>query len=111
MIYAIDGVNILQFGSGDIKIGAGSLIDNSGRVSVSFTPCVAAPVGTNYPDDVGRKDTDIGIHTRLVFPEIAAIDILIDALNGAKAMLLGDAPRPVLKDEDPEHGGHGRGNL
>lgn len=89
MFFTEKEVNIIQFGSGDIEVG-GSVLKGYPHIgAVSLMP-LNPPVTPNSDIDrskesaAGMVDTDIGVHTRLVFTDTRSIDALINQLEKAK---------------------------
>lgn len=91
-----DGVNVIQFGTGDILIGAGMLDDPENMIgAVALIP--QEPVGIGVPRDlvaenggIAPADTDFGVHTRLVFTKPESIDVLVEHLLAVKEAMLND---------------------
>jgi hypothetical protein len=81
-----DGVNVVQFGTGDISISPG-LIKDSNNGSVSLIPQKPQPI--NARDDYlgNRIDTDLGVHTRLVFTDSRSIDVLVNMLEASRELM------------------------
>lgn len=83
------GVNIIQFGSGDIEIGGSTVLGSPEVGAVSLVP-LENPIEPNSDIDrskeeaAGMTDEEIGVHTRLVFTDTRSIDALVYALGRAK---------------------------
>ena len=81
MIIEESGVMIAEFGSGDILVGGGFLVD-------SKIPCVSFM--QQEPGEIGRYgkkvglDTDLNVKVRFIFNKIESIDIVIEQLEMAK---------------------------
>lgn len=95
MIFESDGVTVIQFGFGDVKISTGK-ISGQGEIfsTISFSPIESGDIGRYFPDDCGKKDTDIGAHTRLVFLTPDSIDVLIERLEEARRTISPNPPSP-----------------
>lgn len=86
MIYLYQGVNVIEFGRGDIAISAGILRDSPHIGTISF--CQVSRTNVIGTRDIFQKQTDLerGVHTRLVFTDMASIDVLIEQLQKAKRL-------------------------
>lgn len=86
-----EGVNVVQFGEGDILVCAGMLrpedVDNEHIGSVSLVPRKPHPINSRDLSAGGKPDTDLGVHTRLIFTDIRSIDVLVDELLIAKDIM------------------------
>jgi len=88
MFFTERGVNVIQFGSGDIEINAGILLDNLG-VAISLIPLNPriepnSNIDRSIEHNKGMTDEQVGVNTRLVFTDSRSIDALIDQLQIAK---------------------------
>jgi hypothetical protein len=93
MIFKGDyGENILQFGDGDIFIAASQPegMRPSDIVAISFIPGDPRPIGSPAPEMIGKRDTDLHCHTRLIFHKPESIDVLIETLLKIKDAMLSD---------------------
>lgn len=92
-----DGVNVIEFGTGDVLVACGILDDPTISVgSVSLIPQEARELGAEHCliDENGGEcplDTDVGVHTRLLFTATESIDVLIEHLIGAKKAMQEEA--------------------
>lgn len=87
-----DGVNVIQFGTGDIGVTSGMIDDPSETIGcVSLTQKDEAPIGEDWVhSDECVLDTSIGVHTRLVFPVVESIVVLISQLEKCKNAMLNE---------------------
>lgn len=89
MFFTEKGVNIIQFGSGDIEVNGCVLKGEPQIGAVSLIP-LDPPVEPNSDIDRSKEraarmvDTDLGVHTRLVFTDTRSIDALINQLQIAQ---------------------------
>ena len=87
------GVNVIQFGTGDIEIGGTHLVNDDKIGAVYLTP-LKVPLEPNTVIDRTKEHTakmtdgDLGVHTRLIFTDVRSIDALIHELNKAKEFML-----------------------
>ena len=90
------GVNVIQFGMGDIEVGGNKLsgLKKGDKIigCVSLHP-LNPPIKPNTNIDrskehaQGLTDEDLGVHTRLVFTDIRSIDALIHELYNARSCM------------------------
>lgn len=90
-----EGVNIIEFGQGDIVVAPGWIDEpEENKGCISLVPQKPRPIGTTkkaWPGfDEGEcpLDTMVGVHTRMVFTKVESIDVVIDALNQVKKNML-----------------------
>lgn len=104
-----DDVNVVQFGTGDIAISGSLLDDVDGTYgAVSLIPQEKAPIGKERDfraehDGECVLDTDLDVHTRLVFTKTASIDVLIKHLLKAKAAMIKEQEAEVAEFMRKEH--------
>jgi len=86
-----EGVSVIQFGAGDIDVSSGLLdvLDKTIGL-VALTPRAPSKIGTESERDECMLDTMFGVHTRLVFTDAKAIDVLIECLEKAKQCMAKD---------------------
>lgn len=87
-----NGVNVIQFGSGDIEVGPATIKGNSKIGTVSLIPTkkpmkIGEEIDRSKERKAGMTDADIGVHTRLVFTDSRSIDVLVEALLKAKQFM------------------------
>jgi hypothetical protein len=82
------GVNVVQFGSGDIEVGATEYpYENIGCVSLMPLKEPLKPgtkINRSEENKKAMTDEDLNVHTRLIFTSKESIDVLIWALKKAK---------------------------
>jgi hypothetical protein len=81
-----DGVNVIQFGTGDIRIAPGILVDEAAG-SISLIPDERHPINSRDENLETRYDIELGVHTRLVFTDVRSIDVLIDMLYETRDLM------------------------
>ena len=83
------GINVVQFGTGDVLVAAGTLKSEEPKevVSVSFCQKDSGEIGVKYPELSGKFDCDINGHTRFVFTKVESIQVVIEELEKAKEMM------------------------
>lgn len=89
MIIIDNGVTILEFGDGDIFVGGGYLVERK-TPSVSFMQNEKGEMGREWPEAIGKIDTDLNVKVRMIFNKIESIDIVIEQLQIAKKYFKGD---------------------
>lgn len=95
MFYKDDtGINVIQFGTGDIECTAGLLdLPDETIGSVGFIPQTNQPIGgpaERSKNDDGECKLETMAHTRLVFTKVESIDVLIEQLQKIKTIMIGD---------------------
>ena len=84
-----EGINVIQFGTGDIGITTGLLdLPEETIGSVALTPKDPNEIGAEFnTGDECKLDTMIRCHTRLVFTDKRSIDVLISELTRCKVLM------------------------
>ena len=103
-----EGINVIQFGTGDIGITAGLLdLPEETIGSVALTPKDPNEIGAEFnTGDECKLDTMIGCHTRLVFTDKRSIDVLIDRLEKCKVLMENEMLIPAhhrRRDDGPRN--------
>lgn len=91
MSFRKDGpVQEICFGTGDILIHGGLLDDPNKTIGcVSIMPGGFGVVGEKYNHGC-VLDTDLDVHTRLIFTDIRSIDVVIEHLEQTKRLMRED---------------------
>jgi len=91
-----EGVNVIQFGTGDIDVAAG-LIDEVDMTigSLSLSPRSPSKIGTISKRECAL-DIMFGVHTRMIFTKVESIDIVIKYLQEVRRYMVTDASPPVM---------------
>ena len=97
-----EGINVIQFGTGDIGITTGLLdLPEETIGSVALTPKDPNEIGAEFnTGDECKLDTMIGCHTRLVFTDKRSIDVLIDRLEKCKVLMENEMLTPTPPEEE-----------
>lgn len=92
MFYKSDsGVNIIEFGTGDIEV-CGTILKERNEVGCLYLiPQDPVPVGDwidrSEENAAGLTDEDLGVHTRLIFTDPKSIDVVVEQLLEAKRLM------------------------
>ncbi len=84
-----DNINVIQFGTGDIEVGDGRVLEAKGK---EMYPCLffaekeAAEIGKyRYPEKIHEPaELRSDAHTMFVFTDIRSFDVVIGHLQKAK---------------------------
>jgi len=91
MIYKDGKITVIEFGTGDIDVTTGFIDDPAVTAGVvSFGQGVPAEIGSRQSSNgnYGCDYISANEHTRFVFTNIQAIDVVIDMLLKAKKHML-----------------------
>lgn len=85
-----DGVNVIQFGTGDIEVAAGMVDDPEETIgTVSFAQQRPGEIGGISQRSKKNDECvlDTFAHTRLVFTDTRSIDVVIDHFRKCKRFM------------------------
>lgn len=91
MISDVNGVKEITFGYGSLRVGASAGAEEGVKIaSLIFFSADPEPVGTEHPECVGKLDLDNGVDTRVNFPNVESVDMVIECLQAARKFLAGE---------------------
>jgi hypothetical protein len=78
----VEGVTILRFGDGSIKMGP-TYNSQTGETGIAFAATDPGEIGRSF-NDKGQSTDEVGIDVYMSFDNEASLDVLLDAVIKAK---------------------------
>ena len=86
------GIQICQLGTGDVSVSNIEWPDIKPKecVGVAFGKTKSAEIGKLIPNSKGKYDYEFDVKFKLLFTKPESIDVVIEKLQEAKALMLGE---------------------
>ncbi len=88
MISDVNGVKEINFGHGSLRVSVSAGSEGGEKfASLLFWSADPEPIGTTHMECLGKPDIDNGVDTRVNFPNVESVDMVIECLQAARDFL------------------------
>ncbi len=82
------GIDVIQFGTGDVGIGVLGELATEDFFGISFFPIPETKIGEYLPEYDNKLDYEVGAYCKLVFSQASSVTVLIEQLQIVETALI-----------------------